>query len=108
MLQFSVKWEIEPTRRFIRNTLRLPSGPRLISRSRSNDDPRLKAGEAGRPEAGDMAGENGASTLIDACLCTSFFVSGGSGASSSGVSCGSSLRLSESNCAFHILSISDL
>lgn len=79
------KQDIQPTKRFIRNTLRLPSGPILISRSRSKDDPRLKAGDAGRPEAGDMTGENDASIFIDGCLGTSLLVSGGGGASSSDV-----------------------
>lgn len=93
------------TRRLIRSTLRLPSGPMLVSRSRSSDEPRLNAGEAGRPDPADMAGENGAS-LTDVCL-PGLLISGG-GPSSSDVSCGSSLRLNESNCAFHIRSISDL
>lgn len=54
------------TIRLIRKTRLLPSGPRLISRSWSTDEPRLKTGEEGieGPAAvGDIAGANEASRL---------------------------------------------
>jgi hypothetical protein len=78
----------------MRNTLRLPSGPMLISRSRSKEEARLKAGDAGATGAGDILGENGVSFLSDVCRC-GFLTS--IGASSSSDNCGSSFLLSESN-----------
>ena len=60
------------TSRLIRMILLVPSRPMLISRSRSSEDPRLKAGDGG-PEGsaapGDIAGEYGKlSPRTDACL----------------------------------------
>ena len=91
--------------------------------SRSNDDPRLYVGDAG---AGEFAGGDEAERAIRAAegadSKSSNFVLGGRDSnllgapctvefkyrsSSSAVSCGSVLRLRESCCAFHILSISD-
>src|SRR5437879_2678125 len=73
--------------------LLLPSRPTLPSLSK--DEPLLTAGDARLP-----AGPDGATGCICGFL-ASFL-------SSSSDNCGSSLRLRESNCAFHIRSISDL
>jgi hypothetical protein len=66
----------------------------LISRSRSKEEARLKAGDAGPPGAGDIAGENGVSFLNDVWRC-GFLLS--TGVSSSSDNCGSSFLLNESN-----------
>jgi len=81
--------------RLIRKTFLAPSGPVLISRSRSSDEPRLKAGDDAPTGGGDIAVGCGAalSFLTELCLWGAL----GSGSSSSGVNSGSSLLLSESN-----------
>jgi hypothetical protein len=66
----------------------------LISRSRSSDEPRLKAGD-GAPTGGGEIAVDGATVSFLTELCRGGGLT--SGSSSSGVNSGSSFRLSESN-----------
>jgi hypothetical protein len=88
------------TNRLMRKTLLLFSGPTLISRSRSSEEPLLKAGESdvdGPGKTGDWTVVYGkVSRRTEGCLC-SCLISLASLLSSSAVHCGSSFRLSESN-----------
>src|ERR1700756_5195517 len=70
----------------------------LPSRSRSREEPRLKAGEAGVDGPGKIGDAKIGLTIGG---CNLFF-------SSSSVNCGSSFRLKDSYCALQMRSISDL